>query len=227
MPLIRRYRRTYRRGGLRYRRPVRRALARYKRTVPRPVLRYKRNLNKPEIKHYDQVGAGGGIGNNPANWSMYYLTAGIIQGTSNVTRVGSSIRINSVGITADITRNASGNTVQRVRCMLVKMSNTFNSAPTASELFQTTSTFLPLRDLDYMTYYRVLMDRIIVLDSAIHNQITLKYNRRQYAKARYTGNGGTFGDQSHGGYYFLIWSDQASNQPTLANLNMRVCFSDL
>lgn len=188
---------------------------------------YKSTLNKPEIKHYDIVGQGGSLAANPAGWSLFYLTAGIQQGLTAVTRVGNSIRINSVGVDFVVSRNASGNTVQRVRAMLVYMPQTFNSAPDAAEMFDYTNHFTPPRNLDYMKYYRILWDRTIVLDSAVHNARTIKFHRKCFFKARYTANGGSFTSQDMGGLYMVFYSDQASNTPALSEFNQRVCFSDL
>ena len=195
------------------------------RRYPRP---YKRCVHrfKPESKFYDATAAGGGIGQNPAGWSRYDLSCPITQGTSSVTRIGAEIVARSIGITFDVTRNASGATAQRFRYMLLCYKESEGSIPTAGEFFQTTNVFFPQRNLEWITAFRVITDRTLTLDSAITNQKTIRIRRRLNFKMKYQDNSGTTGGQTMNQLFFFIWSDQASNPPSLNNFSWRLTFND-
>lgn len=198
--------------------------------LPRPLFRYK-NMNphvtfRSETKFYDSTAAGGGIGAYPVAWSRYDLSCGITQGTTASTRLGNEIVTRSFGVSFMLTRNAAGQPVQRVRYMILDYIDSEGTIPTAAEVFQSTGTFLPQRYLPYMTDFKVLADRTIILDSAVSNGRQVRIRRKYRQKMKYTDNSGTTGGQAHHQLFFLIWSDQAANPPAIADMAWRINFTD-
>lgn len=181
---------------------------------------------RSETKFYDSTAAGGGIAAFPVAWSRYDLSCGITQGTTASTRLGNEIVTRSFGLSFMLNRNAGGQPCQRVRYMIVDYVDSEGSIPTAAEVFQSTGVFLPQRYLPYMTDFRVLADRVVVLDSAIANGKQVRIRRKYRQKMKYTDNSGTTGGQAHHQLFFLIWSDQAANVPTITDVAWRINFTD-
>lgn len=227
MPRFNRYRRTRKFVPRRYPHRIYRRKARYSGYAKGPSRGGIRPRWKSETKFYDSTAAGGGIGQYPVAWSRYDLSCGIIQGTTASTRLGNEIVTRSFGISFMLTRNASGPTVQRVRYMIIDYIDSEGTIPTSAEMFQSTGTFLPQRYLPYMTDFKVLADRVVVLDSAIANGKQVRIRRKYMQKMKYTDNSGTTGGQAHHQLFFLIWSDTASpNPPSITDMAWRINFTD-
>ncbi|AIF34801.1 capsid protein [Sewage-associated circular DNA virus-12] len=158
------YKPTYRKRTYRKRTYTRRRNT-YARKKWSPSIKYK-----SETKWYDGTAGGGGIGNMPAAWNRYDLSCPITQGVTSVSRVGNNIIAKSLGISFDVTRNASSSTPQqRMRFMVIDYPRSEGSIPAAAEFFQTTGVFLPQRNLSWVKEFHVLADRVITVDSASRN----------------------------------------------------------
>lgn len=153
------------------------------------------------------------------------MSCPITQGISQVARIGNEIDAKSLGITFTLNRNAA-TTVQRVRYMLVDYSDSEGGIPAAADVFLSTGVFLPQRDLQWASSFNILIDRIVTLDSAVRNVQTVRIRRRLPLRMKYQDNSGTTGGQITHQLFFLIWSDTAANQPSLAEFSWRLTFTD-
>lgn len=185
-----------------------------------------KKLHKPETKFYDATDTLGSIAPFPTSWIRRDLSCPVIQGITASTRIGNDVVAKSIGFSFGVYRNPSGATVQRVRWMLINYKDSEGSVPTAGELFQTTSLFLPQRNLQWAGQFQVLADRTITLDSALRNQVTVRYRRKLGLRMIYQDNSGTTGGQTKNQLFLVLWSDQASNQPTAQDLSWRLTFND-
>lgn len=187
----------------------------------------KFNPYHKEIKYYDQTAVGGGLSAYPTSWSRYDLSCGITQGDNAVSRDGDVIVARNIRITGVITRNAGGSAVQRVRYMLIDYPQSEGTIPTAGEIFQTTGVFRPQRNLNWINQFRILADKMIIIDSAVRNAYTITVNRKLFKRMRYQDNAGTTGSQVTHQLFFVIWSDQGANVPTLSDFAWRLTYSDV
>lgn len=184
-------------------------------------------LYKPETKYYDGTAGGGGVGQWPSGWNRYDLSCPIIQGTTAVTRLGNNIIAKSLGISFDITRNTSSTPAfQRVRYMVIDYVRSEGSIPTAAEVFQTTGVFLPQRLLSWSKEFRILVDRVVTVDTAARNNVTVRIRRKLNLLMKYQDNSGTTGGQVDHQLFFVAWCEVASNPPSLNNFSWRLTFTD-
>lgn len=241
MPLTRRYHYAHRRHHYPYRR-VHRVSTGFRPSfspTPRLPLHRRKELaaalssyhyssaQKPETKYLDGTAANGGVGAYPATWSRYDLSCGITQGVTNISRTGNEVCSKSLGMTFNLVRNPSGATVQRVRYMLIDYVDSDGSIVAAADLFLSTGVFLPQRDLQWASSFSVLLDRIVTLDSASKNSQTVRIRRKLIRRMKYQDNSGTTGGQITHQLFFVIWSDQVSNTPTIESPSWRLTFTDM
>lgn len=209
-----------RRSTRRYGRPKYRAHPYKKYKGKRYVKRFK-----PECKFFDNTSGGGAIGQYPFAWSEYYLS-GILQGTTATRRVGNEAIIKSLGVTFDLNRNASGVSAQRVRWMVVRYVPSEGGNILPADMFQSTGEFLPQRSLQWIQDYQIVKAGMVTLDVASRNQKTVIIRTKINKKMKWYAGAGSYADQTSNSLFLLIWSDVATNAPTIQNLSWRLAFTD-
>lgn len=179
----------------------------------------------PEPKWLDYSSVTGAIGQNPAGWSSYYVPA-LTQGTGPYSRIGNQVWSRRLELHGGVARNTSGSAVQLVRLLVVRTISPANASLNASELFSATNLFDPLRNLNYVDDFRILYDRLIILDSAKANFVPFNFKLNLGFETKFSANSGTATDCTLNAVNIVAWSDQSANPPLLVNGVYRFNFTD-
>lgn len=150
------------------------------------------------------------------------LLNGLIQGTTNVTRVGDDVRFSSLFLRLACSHNAVGNAAQYIRYVIFRDNQTNGAAPAVANVLENPTDFLSPLNLDYSRRFEILKDGVFCLtdqgSEAKYKKLYIDLkakNKKHMHKTDYgLGNAGTVADISTGSYYMLTMADGA-NGPSL------------
>lgn len=197
-------------------RPGRRTLSTLRKAVP-----------QAELKFIEGVNISGGIGQYPAAMSRFNL-APLTKGTNYYDRIGDSVTIKDVNIQFELKGVFTTNNHQRLWWAVVLVRDPYNIDPfgSPSDFVQPTNVFLPNRNPQYINSFKVLKQGIAEVDDTALRRCTVQMYVPVNAVARYSGNAGTYADDTQNGLWFVCWSDDGTNPPLLVGGTWRTRFYD-
>lgn len=218
----------YRRGG---RRPsVGRAVRSYQRRRATRLIK-STVFRMAEMKHVSTALSSSTLQATPLNQSLCILSQGTAQGT----RIGNNIRIKRINLRAYVTANASA--VRDVVRVLVVLDNQPNgAAPTVSGangvlIAQTVESGYNLDTVSHgmgPQRYRVLFDRVVVLNQQYATQTKTAYLKRSWSvdmPVVYQSNAGTIADLTTKNISVIAFSTTATNQASITGAG-QICYID-
>lgn len=146
-------------------------------------------------------------------------------GTSDSQRIGNSILAKNIAIKYQIIGNYTSLAYNPIRMMLIadKMQN--GTAPTAAEIFETTSTYLSPLNKDQSDRFVVLKDQFIDVNQTSRTSAAGKFFKKLDFHIRYKGSGAGTSDQGPNTLYLIVWTSVSVNAPTV-NVYSRLNFTD-
>lgn len=151
----------------------------------------------------------------------------LVQGLTDITRVGSQVKITSAYIQIYLTLNAIA-PHSIVRLLLVHDKQTNQAVYATSDLLETVGTassiVSPL-NLDNKFRFQILKDKRYVLSSAGPSNRVVKMFIPLQQLIRYDANAGTIADLSSSSLSLVLISDEATNMPN-ANYFVRLRYVD-
>jgi len=144
------------------------------------------------------------------------------QGTTSVTRCGSSIRCKRTTINAWLTTGLTSVSLVRIILFIGKQPN----GGTPSSFLTTNSVLSPLSP-EKRTQFRILSDQTYTVDSVNKPVVAFAYDIPDDIHTEYLGNAGTYADISTNGIYMAYFAAvvTGANYPSL-NYYSRVEFVD-
>ncbi len=180
-----------------------------------------RMLNVEYKNKYTQLTASA-TGTTPAFFSLVNM----IKGDDDNLRQGNQIKCVTIYMNALIRMNTSAtSTTLRYVIFLDKQCNGVNA--TAPELFQdNTVTDIMISPLnpDNKFRFQILYNNLVRL-SPEHPTAQVKFFKRVSIPIRYSGNAGTAADLTSNNILVLLFSDEATNTPTVTH-NIRMSYVD-
>lgn len=197
-------------------RPGRRTLSTLRKATP-----------KAELKFIEDVNISGGIGENPAALSRFNL-APLVKGTNYYNRIGDSVTIKDVNLQFEMQGVFTSHNHQRLWWAVVVVRDPYNIDPwsSPSDFVQPTNVFLPNRNPQYINSFKVLRHGIAEVDDNGPRRTTVQQFIPVNMVARYSGNAGTYADDTANGLWFVCWADNAANPPLLVGGTWRTRFYD-
>ncbi len=158
-----------------------------------------------------------------ASWQLFLLN-GLQLGTTSTTRVGQSIKLNSVQFKAFITINALATLVQSCRVVMFVDKQANAAAPTATDVYP--ATVASNRVVSYLDRFTILFDEWVILDpNTPSGEILIKSSSLSHHVSFNTGNAGDITDITRNSFYIMFLSDAGSNFPAIVWTN-RIGFVD-
>lgn len=141
-----------------------------------------------------------------------------VQGLTQSTRIGSSIRATSIYIRGQIKCNASA-TQTFVRVALVRDTKCGGVLPDMDAAVWNSNSMVSMRNIQFGSRFKVMYDRVFGFgatgtDTTRFFKIYKKLSRRA-GKLEFDGNAGTVADLSSQNYILCMWSTEATNVPTV------------
>lgn len=147
------------------------------------------------------------------SWQLFLLN-GLQLGTTSTTRIGQSIKLNSVLFKAFLTINASSTNVQSSRVVMFADKQANAAAPTATDIYP--ATVASQRVVSYLDRFTILLDEWIILDPSSPSGELLIHSKAMSQHVSYnTANVGDITDITKNSIYLMVLSDAGSNFPTL------------
>ncbi len=149
------------------------------------------------------------------------------QGTSDITRVGNSIRLTRVNVNYIITMNASA-TSTICRYILAWDSSPNGSGLTMANTLEdssVTDNLVSPYNIDSKRRIHVLYDKVHTLNINANRSVAVHFSIPLDHHVRYDGNAGDVTDLSSGNLAALHFTSEATNTPTLTHFE-RVRFID-
>lgn len=176
-------------------------------------------LVNTEKKVVDVVSTGVAISSTPS----FVLLNGLATGTDRTDRVGDSVKMlfEMLRIKATIHASATGTTI---RVILLRDKQTNAALPTASQLFESSTNILSPLSLTWGKRYQVYCDKWVKLNQDFPEK-TFMCKRKLSFHTKYGGNTTAITDISTNSYILVLWSDEATNTPTVEYYN-RMRFVD-
>lgn len=181
-----------------------------------------RTLVNVESKYIDIAPFSFNVTNSGLN-GIYTLNA-IAQGTTSVTRIGDSIKNQSLSMKATIKQHASA-TNTTVRVWLVKHKEPRGATVGLAADFWENSNVLTFLQTQKRDRYVVLMDRTYKLSANGASEVAIDFSKKLNGHTIYDGNAGTIADIQKDAYHLIALSDEATNTPTLEAC-LRLRFTD-
>lgn len=167
----------------------------------------KRMMPKPEWKYADIITTGTTITTTATITNLIPLA----QGSSDDDRQGDKVTWRSLFHRMSVTPNATAG-VNFLRVMIIQDKQNNGTAPTAAQIFQTSTNYLsPLND-DFGKRFKVLFDRTYTVDTDANGAQVDKIYRKLRIVTEYAGAGSVVPNTN--GIYLVQLSDQATNGPT-------------
>jgi len=142
-------------------------------------------------------------------------------------RNGHSVRAQSIGFSFDTQFSSGGNSLQKIRWMLVQFPKADGAAPDTTHMFKDDTDFASMKNLDYPFEARILRQGFTTLDAertpARHWRVSMPIRFREV----FEGDGDTYEDISRNSLWFYIWGDQTvDHYPVLTNFESRYRYVD-
>ncbi len=158
-----------------------------------------------------------------AAWQLFLLN-GCQLGTSSTTRIGQSVKLNSLCLKGFLTINAASTNVQSSRVVIFVDKQSNAAAPTATDIYP--ATVASQRVVSYLDRFTVLMDDWIILDpNAPSGELVIRSLPLGLHVSYNTSSAGDITDITKCSLYMMLLSDAGSNFPTFVWTN-RVGFVD-
>ena len=218
---------SYRNYYARRRMGVRKPRWSFYRPGRRTVATLRKAMPKSELKFIEGVNISGGIGQNPAGMSRFNL-APLTKGTNYYDRIGDAVTIKDTNVQFMLQGVFTTNNHQRLWWAIVVVRDPYNIDPFASpsDFVQPTNVFLPNRNPQYQNSFKVLKHGIAEVDDTALRRTTVQVYCPVNMVARYSGNAGTYADDTQNGLWFVCWSDDGTNPPLLVGGTWRTRFYD-
>lgn len=206
--------------------------SRYKRKKPGRWSNYKAGLGQlwkdvkilkslvnVEKKVVDTVSTGTAISSTPS----FVLLNGLATGTDRTDRTGDSVKMifEMLRIKATIHASATGTTI---RIILLRDKQTNAALPTASQLFESSTNIMSPLSLTWGKRYMIYCDKWVKLNQDFPEK-TFMCKRRLKFHTKFGGNTTAITDISTNSFLMVLWSDEATNTPTVEYYN-RMRFID-
>lgn len=182
-------------------------------------VKYLKGLVNSELLKVDQGSLGVTITDTGSNVFQF---CNIGQGDTLSGRTGNSILLKSINIKMLIHQNPSA-TQTTFRCILFQDNQQISDTlPNITNLLDGTSVIAFL-NASQAGRFQILKNWLITLDSAKQQMYRISHYQKFQHHVRFNGTAGT--DIQKGGIYMIIFSDEATNQPTL-DYNFRTSYHD-
>jgi len=146
------------------------------------------------------------------------------QGTSATTRNGQSVKFTSLFMRAYMTMNASATTTQ-IRFLIFRDRQPNAAGPGTTTILADNTNILSALQIGNSRRFKILADRIFRLDTNKLNHEFKFFRKLNFHTEYNTTNGGTVADITTNSLYIIMFSDQATNTPTISFYS-RVRFVD-
>lgn len=178
-----------------------------------------KGLINTEKKVVDVVSTGTAISTTPS----FILLNGLATGTDRTDRIGDSVKFSfeMLRIKATIHASATGTTI---RVILLRDKQTNAALPTASQLFESSTNILSPLSLTWGKRYMIYCDKWVKLNQDFPEK-TFFCKRRLKFHTKFGGNSTAITDVSTNSFVLVLWSDEATNTPTVEYYN-RMRFID-
>jgi hypothetical protein len=181
---------------------------------------YLKNLINIETKYHDSANV-----YYPSTTPAVAHITDIAQGLTSISRVGDSIKIQSLYYSGSLVRHASAtNTFYRV--LIVRDNERTSADPTMADVLQYTSGYFYMSQYNHRALqsnrFGILADWSGVL-TASDPVAFQKFDIPHTGHIKYTGNNGS--DNAEGSIFLLYESSEATNTPSL-NFEFRITFTD-
>jgi hypothetical protein len=182
-----------------------------------------RKLINIETKYFDYTASSA----QNSTVGVYYLT-GITQGLTNVTRVGNSLRLQHYAFDIMGVNNASATLATFVRVILFRDNENAGAAPAATDLLVNAtapqSIISPYNWLN-LNRFGILYDNVFQMDATNNLGFQAHFNIAHNGHIKFRGTDATASSAGEGSIWMFLWSNQATNTPTVT-LYSRIAFTD-
>ena len=160
------------------------------------------------------------------NGALHTCLNGVAQGDAANQRNGDSIRMQSLSYRFITQYNgASASKLHLVKWAIVQKYDPDGAYPDRTKWFRDMTVFESTHNPTYPNYVRVLKWGNINLDE-YHQSHNSQGLINIHPHIRYLGTSAAYSDISRNGLYFYIWSDQASNSPTITKAEFKFSYTD-
>lgn len=181
-----------------------------------------------EVKYFDDTTISGSIGQLPSNYSRFRLSD-ITRGPAAYERNGNNIWMKDLQIYWETRGVFTTNTHQRLFWAIIMIKEPFNADPfsDATWYFANTGIFMSPWNPDYRNTFVVYKQGIDHVDATGPLRVTNKFFIPIGAEATYSGNTGTYADDTKNSLWFICYSDDGTTPPTLNGGGWRLRFQDM
>lgn len=193
-----------------------------KTVVTKPVMvRSSYNIPKPEVKHFDFNGS-----QNALVAGFLTQLSDISQGTGDTQRIGLTTYLRSIFINMNMWLHPSATNLT-LRYIFFIDKQGYNT-PAVTDLLEPallSSALAPLSQYNknYMARFRILQDKMVNMNTAKTDVITIRKYLRLGVKAHYIGASTTFANQV---YLCLVGSETNVLQLPTVNFATRITYAD-
>lgn len=167
-----------------------------------------KKLINVEFKKHDDLNEG----TVSSTGSVHDFTE-IAQGDAKNERVGNSLKTRNMTLRGQLRHNSAGDQVQNLRLILVRDTQTVaDGAPGFSDVVDDTGNVFSYLNADTVGRFDILHTLVLTVTDQNPSR-TFKWNSGKQFHVRYNGSAST--DIQRNGIYLLVYSDKATNTPTL------------
>jgi len=171
-----------------------------------------------------------GLSLNPDTSGVASCVTQLAQGTTMNTRVGNSVKVQTLEMWGRVACNTSVTTYSLCRVVVIRDMEGQGTAPTAADVFETVGgSSAPRQAFDWLNRKRfaILYDELFALTPLAGGQIVSTFHYRVPLEKHvfYRGTTAAAASDGEGSIYIVAVSDEATNTPSV-NVNTRITYTD-
>ncbi len=189
------------------------------------LMKIKGRLNT-ELKFLDVSAAASAVAVTSISANALQITE-LVQGLDEDERIGRQIKLKSVMVQVNLTIHATPATggTTRVRVMMVQLWNAAGTRPTSGNFMNDVTDIQSFNNLDQSRQYRILFNRIIVLDLVKRPEVSFKIYRKMNTRVSYVAPTANAAGNGPGYIGLWIFDDETSNHATF-DVKSRIRYID-